>query len=141
MTQVVGIIQVTLRTLIGALLIATGIAKAMDPVGFAGVVGTYEVLPEFLWVPAAVFMVVTELALGATLLLGWRTSIAAMLSTLLHSGFLLWAGVALARGLELPNCGCFGVFFVRPLTIGTLYEDGVMIVVSLILWWSAKTSR
>ncbi|MBC8645596.1 MAG: hypothetical protein H7X85_00410, partial [Thermoanaerobaculia bacterium] len=37
------------------------------------------------------------------------------------------------RGIAVPNCGCFGVFLARPLTWGTVLEDGGMVAASLAL--------
>ena len=67
-----------------------------------------------------------------------KVSLAALLSVLLHAGFMLLALVSLYRGLELENCGCFGVFLARPLTWSTPFEDLALVLVSLLLFLSAR---
>ena len=72
------------------------------------------------------------------LLAGWRLRSAALASAVMHAAYGTWAGVTLARGISVPNCGCFGVFLTRPLTWGTVLEDGVMVAASLALAGLAK---
>ena len=45
---------------------------------------------------------------------------------------------ALACGLDLPNCGCFGVFWPQRLTPWMLLEDGVLLALSLLLYLGAR---
>lgn len=125
---------ILLRAFIGLVLIATGVGKALDVPGFVGVIGTYDLLPALLHGPVAIFMVVSELVLGAWLLSGRRTATAALLSTAMHLAFTGWATIALLRGLHIANCGCFGVFLARPLTWGTVGEDLFMVAISIALW-------
>jgi hypothetical protein len=124
---------VPLRYAFAALLLATGVAKLVDLAGFAGVVGAYRLVPETLLFPAALLLAAVEVALGAWLLARWRPVTAALAAALLHLGYLAWLALALARGLAIPNCGCFGVFWPRPLTRLTLVEDGVLLVLALVL--------
>ena len=93
--------------------------------------------PQGLWLPIAVAMIILEAGLGFLLSHGRFAEKGGMASTVLHSALMIWAIVALARGLEIPNCGCFGVFLRRPLTWGTVLEDAVMVGVSMLLWWAA----
>ena len=130
-----------LRVLIGLLLGATAVGKGLDPRGFAEVVGTYQVFPKPLWLPIAMVMIVVESVLAFMLLQGRRTRVGALASSALHMAFMIWAAMALLRGLHIPNCGCFGVFLSRPLTWGTVGEDGFMVAVSLLLWWTARGSE
>ncbi len=122
-----------LRGFLGVVLIATGVGKGLDLAGFAAVVGTYEVLPRVLWGPAAAGLSLFEFGLGLWLVSGRRRWLAAVFATLLHCVFLLWASLALLRGLSIDNCGCFGVFWARPLTVWTLVEDGVLLGLCLAL--------
>ena len=118
---------ILLRSFIAGILLMTGFAKALDLVGFAQVIGTYEVFPDVFLLPIAVSMVLVEVILGACLLLGRNLVRDAAIATALHGLFMLWAILALLRGLDIANCGCFGVFLVRPLTWGTVIEDAVMV--------------
>lgn len=133
----VRLLTLILRVSIGLLLMATALGKSLDVNGFAQVIGTYEVFSQILWLPIAVAMIVLEAGLALLLLHGRFAKHGGGASTVLHAGFMIWAIVALARGLEIPNCGCFGVFLSRPLTWGTVLEDAVLVAVSLLLWWAA----
>ena len=118
-----------LRLTFAALLLATGLAKLLDLPGFAAVVVTYRALPDALVTPAA------------ALLTGRRMPEAALATVALHLGYLAWLAVALARGLNIPNCGCFGVYLPRPLTAGSLAEDGVITALALALYLAARPRR
>jgi hypothetical protein len=128
----------SLRFAFALLLIVAGVAKLLDFAGFVAVVATYRSLPEALFYPAAVVLTVAELAIGAWLLVGYRLVEAALATALLHLGYLTWLALALARGLELSNCGCFGVFWPRLLTPWMLLEDGVLLALSLLLYLGAR---
>ncbi len=127
-----------LRFAFAALLLVAGVAKLLDFPGFVAVVATYRTLPDFLLVPAALALTLVELVLGVWLLWGSRLPEAAIATVLLHLGYLGWLVLALARGLDLPNCGCFGVFFPQRLTPWMLLEDGVLLALSLLLYLGAR---
>jgi hypothetical protein len=46
---------------------------------------------------------------------------------------LLSVSISLLRGLEIENCGCFGVFWPRRLGIQTFVEDSVMLGLSMLV--------
>jgi Methylamine utilisation protein MauE len=122
-----------LRFSIGLLLFATAVGKLADPAGFASVLDTYRVLPSWALLPLALAIPLAELLLAGWLAIGRRLRAAAIGSAVLHAAYGAWAGITLARGLQLPNCGCFGVFLPRPLTWGTVLEDGILVTASLAL--------
>ncbi len=120
------------------LLLATGMGKLLDLPGFVAVVDSYRLLPAPLLWPSAVALTVTELGLAAWLLSGRRLRLAAVLLIALHAMFMLWQLVTLARGIALDNCGCFGVFWARPLTWFTPLEDLVLIALAVWFWRATK---
>ena len=127
-----------LRIFIGLILGLTALGKGLDLPGFAAVVGTYQVFPEFLWLPIATGMTLLEVLLAGVLLSGYAIRRAALGSSILHLSFTGWAVLALVRGLDIPNCGCFGVFLARPLTWTTVIEDSVLVSLSLSLYVIAR---
>ncbi len=141
MTQLARGAALVLRLFIGLVLLATAIGKGLDLRGFTVVIASYDLLPALLYWPVAVGMTTVELVLGAWLLSGRRTATAALLSALLHAAFTGWASIALLRGLQLDNCGCFGVFLARPLTWTTVVEDAVMVGFSLTLYALVRRRR
>lgn len=128
-----------LRWLFMLLLLATGIGKLLDMPGFIGVVATYRLLPELLVAPSAWALVVTELGLAAWLLWGKRLQSAALLLIGMHLMYLVWLLVTLLRGIQIDNCGCFGVFLARPLTWFTPLED--LLLIALAVWFWRATKR
>lgn len=119
--------------MLALLLTVTAVTKALDLDGMAGIVDTYRVLPPVLAFQAATAVMLAELAIGGLLLLGCWPVFACLVSAGLHAVYFLWSVVALARDLEIANCGCFGVFWPRPLSVTTLAEDAFLIALSLLL--------
>ncbi len=128
----------TLQYFIAAVLLATGIGKLLDVPGFQDVLRTYQALPEWTIIPVSIGMVIVELRLAEYLIFGKNLGRAAVLSLGLHVAFTLWAAMTLIRGIQVENCGCFGVFYARPLTWGTVGEDLFMVAVSTALWFCVK---
>ena len=128
-----------LRFGLGFLLLATAVGKLLDLGGFARVLGGYEALPPALLLPAGVAITALELALAGWLLSGWRLARAAAASAVLHGAYAVWSALTLARGLRIENCGCFGVFWARPLTWVTVAEDLIVTGFSVTLARLAPT--
>jgi Methylamine utilisation protein MauE len=114
---------------------ACGKLANMD--GFFDVVATYDVFPIILIPWVAWSLALLELALAIWLLTAKQIKIAATCLIALHFVYLIWLLAALLRGLHIPNCGCFGVYFPRPLTVFTLLED--LALLGLSVWFMART--
>jgi hypothetical protein len=125
--------KLALRIFIGLVLLATAAGKWLDVPGFARVLANYDVFPEGLLGPVAVLVPLAELALAAWLFSGRRLVGAAATSAAMHLAYTAWSAAAILRGLKLANCGCFGVFFARPLGWSTVTEDLVMTGLSVAL--------
>ena len=115
-----------LRFFIALVLLATAVGKLLDVEGFARVLETYEAFSTLALWPLALAVPLVELALALWLFTGRRLAAAASAALVLHGVYTIWATASLLRGLQIPNCGCFGVFFPRPLTWRTVIEDLVM---------------
>ena len=130
-----GLVRGFLRFGFAFLLLATGLGKLWDIPGFVEVVNDYDVLPQVLALPAALSMIISEIALSAWLLSGRRPKMAALITGALHLVFMAWVGLALYRGLDIENCGCFGVFLARPRTHWTFFQDFIMSGLSFVLYF------
>ncbi|MGH8760135.1 MAG: MauE/DoxX family redox-associated membrane protein, partial [Burkholderiales bacterium] len=112
-----------LRGLFLLLMLASGTGKLLDVPGFILVVDSFRALPAPLLAPSAWALTLTELGLAAWLAVGRRLQWAALVLVLMHAMYLAWLLMALSRGLDLPNCGCFGVYLARPLSAWSPIED------------------
>ena len=128
------ILRGLLRFGLGFFILASGLGKALDEAGFVGVLRTYQLgLPDApLW-PVALGVTAFELAVGAWILSGRALYAAGWAAAALNVGYFVLLGVSLARGLEIQNCGCFGVFFARPLRWYSPLEDLALVALSLLL--------
>ena len=130
-----------LRWFFVALLAASGIAKLADMRGFIEVASTYKSLPIATVPIAAWALTIAEIGIAAWLAVGIRLRAAALAVVLMHLLYFGWIALALARGLDLANCGCFGVYFARALGWNTLVEDALLLTMAIALSLSLKTSR
>lgn len=116
------------------LLLAMATGQLSDVQGFVDVVETYGVGGR----PAAwtlgIGLIVGELTGGGLLLRGAtdRRRMGAAVAVVVAAVWSLLATQAFARGLTLPNCGCFGVHLAQPLRWWVLLEDAEL--VALTLW-------
>lgn len=122
-----------LRFTIGAILLTAAAGKLASLTGFARVLGTYRAFPEWSLLPLAAAVSIAELLLAVWLFSGRRLFLAALASAGMHLAYAAGAAVTLARGVDVPNCGCFGVFLARPLASSTVVEDAALLAASLTL--------
>jgi uncharacterized membrane protein YphA (DoxX/SURF4 family) len=95
------------RLVVGGLLLATGILKIGHAAELASAIAGFRLLPSGVVGPMALALPYVELLLGAHLVAGLFTRVAAIVSAV---GFAAYAGaIASAVVRHIPaNCGCFG---------------------------------
>ena len=121
-----------LRTFFVLLLLATATGKMLDIVGFSKIIATYQLpIPESLLLPTAVAIALFELLLGLSILFGLRLYVSAILLIMMHIAYTLLAIITKLRGIAIDNCGCFGIYFGRPMTWGTVIEDSILVLLSV----------
>lgn len=114
------------RLLIGGVLLASALGKSLDLQGFVDVLVTYRLFPDrALWL-LALGITGIEWGLAVWILVGWRLPTGALLAMMLNGLYAMGLMVTLMRGLDLPNCGCYGVFFPQPLRWHSPIEDLVL---------------
>lgn len=97
------------RLIVGGVLVYAGATKAAGPTEeFAIVIGAYDLLSKDMVVTAAAFLPWVELLIGWALILGFKLRAAAISCGALFAAFLFALANVKAKGIELPNCGCFG---------------------------------
>lgn len=122
------------------LFLLTAIGKLLDNRGFAEVIATYDLLPAWSLLSVGVCVSLFELFLGLSILKNFQLKICALVTILVHIGYVGLASLTLYRGIEIKNCGCFGVFWARPLTLQTVVEDGVLLVISILFYRAVQTT-
>lgn len=129
------------RYFVGLVIMATGSGKALDIPGFVGVIEGYRLLPDWLGASLAYSLPCIELGSALMLLSGCFLLVGAGLAVGLHLAMISAVLITLNRGIEVENCGCFGVFLARPLGVNTLIEDLVMLLFSVWAWINALKSK
>jgi hypothetical protein len=117
---------------------ATGLGKALDLAGFARILGDFELFPRALLLPLALGVTVLELIIAAGLLAEATRARAARAAILVAAGHAAVLSLTLARGITLENCGCFGVFWARPLTLASPLEDVALLLFAWLVWRAAR---
>jgi uncharacterized membrane protein YphA (DoxX/SURF4 family) len=123
-------LQLLLRLILGGLLLLAGVTKLAGRAAFRDAVAEYQVLPRALETPFAAALPWAETALGALLLLGLGTPVAAALATPLLLSFAVAIGVNLARGRSF-NCHCFGSIQSDPIGWPALVRSLALVAVAL----------
>ena len=95
------------RLLLGAVWIVAGTSKIGDLAASGRAVNAYELLPVAAGRALGAGLPFIELMIGALLLMGLATRLAAVLSTALLAAFTAAIASVWARGLSI-DCGCFG---------------------------------
>ena len=108
---------------VGLVLVSTGLGKLLDLPGFVHFVAQYDLMPSAGDHLVAYTLPFVELATGACLLARFQLRTAAASAVVLHVLLVSVVAVTLWRGIHLDNCGCFGVFLVRPLGPQTFEYD------------------
>jgi Methylamine utilisation protein MauE len=130
-----------LRLLVGAILIASAGGKSLDLQGFVDILITYQLFPgSMLWL-TALGITALEWVLGVWILSGWRLETGALIAMSLNGLYALGLIVTLGRGLDLPTCGCYGVFFPQPLRWYSPFEDLVLVGMCYALRVGAQQRR
>ena len=100
------VLSLAFRVILGALFLYAGIAKIVDPMGFALSIYNYKLLPDGLINVAAILLPWLEVIVGGSLLFGIGTAGCALIATALFSIFAGALTINLIRGLDIA-CGCF----------------------------------
>jgi uncharacterized membrane protein YphA (DoxX/SURF4 family) len=115
---------------LGLVFLAAGVLKAADPGEFARQIETYGIVGSGASAPLAYLLIPAEMALGAALLVGYRTRLAAALTGALLVTFMGATAYAWSQG-RTEGCGCFGSFASRT-PADVLVEDAVFLAIALL---------
>jgi hypothetical protein len=103
------------RLLIAGVLFASALGKVLDLNGFVEVLVRYRLFPDWSLWGLAFGITGIEWVLAVWILVGWYLPIGALIAMTLNGLYASGLISTLVRGLDFPNCGCYGVFFPQPL--------------------------
>ncbi|MDQ4021650.1 MAG: hypothetical protein M3257_08520 [Actinomycetota bacterium] len=125
----------TLARVLGALFTMMAVLQLADLTGFVAVLDTFRLGGTGVaWALAAVLLT-GEVVSGLWLLFVPRYRPLGP-AVVFAATSVLWSALAMqafARGLVLPNCGCFGVYLAQPLRWWVLVQDGLLLGYSALL--------
>jgi uncharacterized membrane protein YphA (DoxX/SURF4 family) len=127
------------RFVLAGVFLYAGVVKALDPVGFAGEVANYRMLPYSWNFLVAGTLPYVELLAGLLLLVNRKVRPAALVIGGMTLVFMIALGSVLARGLDI-DCGCF-----RPgahsTPLAALWRDAGLLLLAHVSFWWAPASR
>jgi len=142
-------LTLTSRIALGGVFIFAGVAKVNYPATLVWEINQYHILPHSLATAYGYVLPTLEIVLGILLVLGLFLRISASVSGLVVLSFTIAKITALARGLGIDICGCFGSavpllsvhslvidFVLLTLALQILFHRGELL--SLGAWFSAK---
>lgn len=121
------------RLILGAIFLASGVGKLLEPAGqFAHILEAYRLVPELVIPLIATWLPWVELLLGAYLVSGFETRWAGSASAFLFVVFSAAIATNLAIGAPLEECGCFGALLKKE--GATLALVGDLLMMGLSFW-------
>jgi uncharacterized membrane protein len=132
----------TVRILLAAVFLHSGVTKLLDPTSFAVIIEAYGLIPETWILPVAVILPASEMIAAIGLLFDIRGSLALITGMLVL--FLAILGYGIWMGLDI-DCGCFGpedpearaFHSLRP----AIYRDVVMMIfIVYLFYWRYRRS-
>ncbi len=100
-----------LRVFLGVILFFAGIAKLTSFSVFIADVAAYQILPLGLVKPTSYLIVSSEITLGMTLIIGYISRGAGVLSALIFLIFSVALVIVLLREQPIVDCGCGNILF------------------------------
>lgn len=119
-----------IRVGVGGIFLVFGFVKAIEPLKiFYESVASYKMVPDVLIEPFGLLVLAAEIVFGLFLTVGLFTkwSNRAILTLLVM--FIIAIAQAMARGLDLPDCGCSGsAISLGESPVEVITRDSVMLV-------------
>ena len=119
--------QQAIRFFLGAIFSASALGKSLDLSAFVDILVTYQIFPDWALWPMALSICGAEWLLAVWMFSGWHISAGALSAIALNGLYATGLTVTLLRGIDLPNCGCYGVFYPQPLRWYSPLEDLVLV--------------
>ena len=129
---VVNAAVLVLRVVIGAILVVAGAGKVGHAAEFAAQIAGFRLLPQAVIGPMAVELPFIEIAVGALLIAGLFTRVAAWIAVLMLAAFDGAIASAVVRGMTV-SCGCFGPNDKTVTTWAEVARDAVFVLLAVVV--------
>ncbi|MCG3150079.1 MAG: hypothetical protein PCFJNLEI_03548 [Verrucomicrobiae bacterium] len=130
-------LNLVLRWLLGGFFVYAGVAKIIDPAGFAKNIANYQMLPHDYVNLLAITLPWIEVVPGLLLMAGiWRRPSALAIAGMLVV-FIIAIGSALSRGLNI-NCGCTGTVGGATIGLTKIAENIGWFAMAIWLIWKER---
>lgn len=131
MSRTVNILISANRIILGLIFIYASWDKVLEPAAFAKAVANYQILPQVLVAPLAIFLPWLELTCGICLAANRWTGGSAIIVTVLIVIFSSAIGFNIYRGMDIA-CGCFTLDQSAPSDMWLdLLRDVIILVMSV----------
>lgn len=131
MSRTVNILISANRIILGLIFIYASWDKVLEPAAFAKAVANYQILPQDLVAPLAIFLPWLELTCGICLVANRCTGGSAIIVTVLIVIFSSAIGFNIYRGMDIA-CGCFTLDQSAPSDMWLdLLRDVIILVMSV----------
>ena len=131
------LIQVMMRLVLGGVFLWAGIVKIPDLELFSYTVRAYNLLPEFLILPVTILVPYLECVIGLCLVVGFWTHASTLIASGLLIAFAGALGTKIYQGVNM-SCGCFGFGTERGSLEWVLWQDVLLLLFALVLFWKQK---
>jgi len=130
-------LSVLFRTVLGLLLVITGILKIPDRKGFFVILVEYDLFPVWFARLSSVLLPWGELVIGTWLLLRVSPLYSVALALLYLTSTSLITLFALLKGKRISNCGCYGTAIKSPLTWLKFCENVIWVLMALVVMYAS----
>jgi hypothetical protein len=127
--------------LIGGTLLLAASGKLLDNRYFAEILAQWRLFPSWSLLGLGVVLSLSELLVAVWLFSGWQLAKAALFAVLFHIAYVIGTLITVLRGIRLPDCGCFGIFFPHPLDWVMVFEDAALAGLCIGLYFLARSQR
>lgn len=134
-------LMVIFRLIVGGVFVFSGFAKLMSPPEeFAEAIRSYQIAPQLFLYPLALTLPWVELLTGAFLCVGLFSRIAATVAAAQLALFMGVIFVAMIKGVDLKDCGCFGAIGLKETPPQTLIRDAILLAMSVVFISSGSSA-
>ncbi len=125
--------------LLGALFLAAGLLKAVEPALFAQQIAGYGIVTNPVGTALIGYaIVILECGLGAALLVNLKPRITLSIAIAVLAGFLALLGWAWSTN-STADCGCFGPWTRTPAQ--AFFEDLALLAIAAWAWWGQRSGQ